>query len=669
MMHKDLIKEMGEGAFIRGDQLKEFAHDIIPVSPKINLILGGGIPGGSVVTLAGPPKCGKSLWNKAKVFTINGPKFMEDIRPGDIVCTPDGGTATVTDIFPQGKIDLYRIEFDNDDFVICSADHLWQVTKPNKERCVMSLDEILSSDFTKLGIELTKPVQFAPKPVPVEPHLLGALLSIGRFYNGKIRIANHVTEEELEYIKKYMPGNYDICKSDKTHIYLQNKGAETLLYDLRSLRLFGSNYKHNAAFVPDLYKYNDVIIRSAVMDGIIKMAASSFQTDKCYTIPSETLATDLKSLACSLGKYCYIYEQGRQGNKYKYHVFQMTNDDRLKIKSISKFGNDYATCIKINSSKGLFLTDNYVPTHNTITALYIGAKAQKQGRRLFYTNVEGRIKPRDLDGIVGLDQKEMMVIRSYRDDSTNTSRILTAEEYLKAVEWIAHNVPMAVIIIDSISQLATSGELANEMGDKMYAPGTVLLSQLTKKLANVIPVNDIVIIGIQHVTANFNKMGRKTTVTGGTKFKYAADISLECRTFKLLREGAVKKDGEEDDSGGKAYGQKVTWVTTCTAFAPPGMVADSTIRYGIGIDEATELSQLAVELGFINRSGAWYYPTYLLDAMPEKYKEKNVAKEGKPPKMDSNIPSIQGEAKLIAWLNENPEEYAALEKCIGDMLK
>lgn len=305
----------------------------------------------------------------------------------------------------------------------------------------------------------------------------------------------------------------------------------------------------------------------------------------------------------------------------------------------------------------------------TVTALYIGAKGQKQGRPLYYINIEGRIKPRDLDGIKGLDQPSMTIVRSYRDDENNTSRILTAEEFLEAVEWIAHNVPRAIIIIDSISQLATTKELAGDMGDKFYAPGTALLAQLTKKLANVIPVNDIVMIGIQHVTANFNMQGRKTTITGGNKFKYAADIALECKFFKFLREGSKKKEGEEDEGNGKPYGQEVTWVTTCTAFAPPGMTCVSVIKYGTGIDELTEMSQIAVELGFIARSGAWYRPTYLLDAMPEIYQEKNVAKEGKAPKMESNIPSLQGEANLVAWLSENPAEYAALEKSLGDMLR
>ena len=55
--------------------------------------------------------------------------------------------------------------------------------------------------------------------------------------------------------------------------------------------------------------------------------------------------------------------------------------------------------------------------------------------------------------------------------------------------------------------------------------------------------------------------------------------------------------------------------------------------------------------------------------MPQKYQEVNKAKEGKPPKMENNIPGLQGEANLIKWLKENEEERLALEKSLGDMLR
>jgi hypothetical protein len=99
------------------------------------------------------------------------------------------------------------------------------------------------------------------------------------------------------------------------------------------------------------------------------------------------------------------------------------------------------------------------------------------------------------------------------------------------------------------------------------------------------------------------------------------------------------------------------------------MTTDSIIKYGIGIDETTELVQLGIELGFITRSGAWYKLTYLLEAMPDVYKEENTAKPDKKPKIEDNLPNLQGEANLVAWLTEHQAEYEALDKVIGDMFQ
>ena len=59
--NKDLVKEFGDAAFILGSELSQHTNEILHVSPRIDLLLGGGIPGGSVVTLAGDSLCGKTV--------------------------------------------------------------------------------------------------------------------------------------------------------------------------------------------------------------------------------------------------------------------------------------------------------------------------------------------------------------------------------------------------------------------------------------------------------------------------------------------------------------------------------------------------------------------------------------------------------------------------------
>lgn len=272
----------------------------------------------------------------------------------------------------------------------------------------------------------------------------------------------------------------------------------------------------------------------------------------------------------------------------------------------------------------------------TITALHILAKAQHQGRPTYFINVEGRIKPRDLQGIQGLDLEKLNIVRSYKEEKE--SRILSAEEFLMAVEHIIHNETGAVIVIDSISQLATSNELEKDIDEQARAPGAMLMARFCKRMSNVIPVNDIILIGVLHFIANTSGKGKWKIVSGGRKIQYAFDVGLECEGFSRFND-----TGKED---GKIVGQTVNWVTTGTAtIAPPGQKTTSIIRYGIGIDELAEIVDVAIELGFIRQAGAWFYLKFLGE------EEK-----------------CQGKNNVVERLRNDKEEFKQLEESLYELL-
>ena len=99
----------------------------------------------------------------------------------------------------------------------------------------------------------------------------------------------------------------------------------------------------------------------------------------------------------------------------------------------------------------------------TTTSLYVAAIAQQKqyahgdfadGREVYYLNIEGRLKKRDLNGIKGLDLDRFHIIGS------KTGKILHAEEYLQIGERIINEVPGSVVIIDSYSALCTEAFIA-----------------------------------------------------------------------------------------------------------------------------------------------------------------------------------------------------------------
>jgi RecA/RadA recombinase len=282
----------------------------------------------------------------------------------------------------------------------------------------------------------------------------------------------------------------------------------------------------------------------------------------------------------------------------------------------------------------------------TLLSLHIAGKGQQLGREVYYLNIEGRLKPRDINGIKCLDSSKMQIIRSYRNDN-GESKILKADEFLSIAEQIAHSRPGSIIIVDSISQLVTSGEMTNELSVRDRAPGATLMAKFCRRLSNVVPVNDIILIGILHFISNTSGYGKSKVASGGNKIKYAVDIGLECRKFNLVRE-----NGAED---GRVIGQEVEWITTSTAFAPPGQIGKSMITFGVGIDELYEMVGLSVELGLIQQSASWYKMNYMEDHVDAS-------------DWDIKKYQAQGKPKLIQRLHDNEQERNLLMQDFNNLI-
>lgn len=226
----------------------------------------------------------------------------------------------------------------------------------------------------------------------------------------------------------------------------------------------------------------------------------------------------------------------------------------------------------------------------TTTALSIAANAQKAGMTIYYDDIEARLKPRDLKGIRGLDSSAINVIQS------QPGKILSAEERLQIEEQILNTEQNVLMIQDSSSQLCSSEELSCDMGEKKRAPGAVLLSQFTKKIANVLPVNNNILLCIVHMIANTGgSYGSGLTESGGNKIKYAANLHVRAKTIEYLKVGT-----------NDPYGQQVVWEVQKSPIGPPKCKIESFIRYGVGIDAVLELINLGIQLGIVQQGGAWY---------------------------------------------------------------
>jgi recombination protein RecA len=253
----------------------------------------------------------------------------------------------------------------------------------------------------------------------------------------------------------------------------------------------------------------------------------------------------------------------------------------------------------------------------------------KEGREVYYLNIEGRLKKRDLEGIPGLNLEKFNIIGSQE------GKILHAEEYLQIGERIINEIPGSVVIIDSYSALCTEAEITSDMDKMQRADGAKLLAKFCRKVANVIPVNRNIVIGITHLMGNPGYGTSEWKEKSGQAIAYQTDIKLKAKFFK--------KWNLSDDS--PQIGQEVEWEVLCSALGPPGGNITSYIRYGQGIDRQMELLTLAVDLGFIHKGGAWY----TMSSVEDK-------------------PKFQGLEKTRQYLVDNPKVYEDLLLKVRDTM-
>ena len=277
----------------------------------------------------------------------------------------------------------------------------------------------------------------------------------------------------------------------------------------------------------------------------------------------------------------------------------------------------------------LFIMTGPEKVGKTVTALTFCANAQKHyERKVYYANIEGRLKKRDLQGItdLSLDAEKMQIIGS------TEGNILSAEKYLSIIDNIVHTQPGSLAIVDSFSALSSESEFPGVLSHMQVMSVQKVLAKFCRRISNVLPINRVTVVGITHLMANLQRFGRgKTKVEkSGSALKYQVDVKLHASHSTALMQGDTQ------------IGQTVHWQITTSAIGPPGQKVESHIRYGKGIWKEMEMADLMIDFGLISKAGAWL-------KLP-------------------NGEKIQGKVNLAKYLEENPEEYNNFRKEVFEMV-
>lgn len=365
---------------------------------------------------------GKALRNGTKVKTVEGDVPIEQLTEGDLVFGLDGNLYPVRGVYPQGKLDVYRITFSDGNFIDCNKDHIWiyqtqsmrndgrdtNLTSGTLEEMMKIPLKVTSTRlaYNNLWIPMCKPCQYSKKELPIDPYLLGLLIGDGcisenaqgiQFSNVESDILDKLSELVAEWDCKVVPHKHGIdCSISKC------SGKSNRLNDkLNELKL---RHKSIHKELPDMYLRSSIDDRLSLLKGLIDTDGYVEGSSYCYYTSSSRLALQVMELAESLGfnvklttrknphygkdeKKVYskntsyelriktsrdipnIHSSAKHSEKRKKSRNQ--NFARRHVISIEKLEGQQAemTCISVASPDHSFLTEHYIPTHNTHTML------------------------------------------------------------------------------------------------------------------------------------------------------------------------------------------------------------------------------------------------------------------------------------------------------------
>lgn len=272
----------------------------------------------------------------------------------------------------------------------------------------------------------------------------------------------------------------------------------------------------------------------------------------------------------------------------------------------------------------------------TTTALQIAANAQKEeygSRKIFYDDVEHRLKKSTLDGIHGLDYSpnKFEVIHSTKD------KILSAEDHLNIVLLLLKEQTQSIFIIDSTSALCGDGEMNEDVKSDFRNASPKLIANFCRHIMPIVFVNKHLVMLTQHLITDTSGKGLGYQEDGGTKIKHASDYRLRIKYIDKWMVGS----GENE----KCVGQILHWTITKSPYGVIDKI-DSYLRYGYGLDDVSEIINLACDIGLIVKGGSWFTMEFL------ESKQK-----------------LQGQENVYQFLKTNVDAFEQLKTAVKESLK
>lgn len=467
------------------------------------------------ILIKAPNGKGKAQPLEEPVLTANGWKKMGELTLNDKVINPvTGKPIKLLGIYDRGLLDTYKITFSDGSCTECAGDHLWSVFKSGKAKDrLRTLDtETLLKDYKvenktasgtfkyRYSTPLTVPIEGNYTKLPIHPYVLGFILGDGCISGNRLTVRVSTNREDwpeiVDRLRSYLPDPNLVHEGTEVrgakHFRIHGLGKE-----LKDLGLIGCKSKDK--FIPELYLKSSIENRRLLLAGLLdtdgcvgsKKKISKVST---YSSKSEHLRDGISYLVRSLGglstkNESTRFKYGRYTTSYvcsirltfnpflrkyktkSYGEFTRRNRMVNTIRNIEYIGKKVCRCIKVDSSEGLYITRDFIVTHNsTILSALVWAIYGKNLKGVSDVNTWKEVRPKDYKGTM---------VQVFFQKDTHTYKIIRCQKYEEVLEDGAKGKDRLVFIKDGdIIDIKGKGKIQDAINREIGLSYTLFMNSI-----------------------------------------------------------------------------------------------------------------------------------------------------------------------------------------------
>jgi recombination protein RecA len=218
----------------------------------------------------------------------------------------------------------------------------------------------------------------------------------------------------------------------------------------------------------------------------------------------------------------------------------------------------------------------------TTLALHAIASAQRMGGQAAFIDAEHALDPVYARKL-GVDVDNLLV-----------SQPDNGEQALEITETLIRTNAVDIVVVDSVAALVPKAELEGDMGEPQMGLQARLMSQALRKLTAIVSKSKTCLVFINQIREKIGVMfGNPETTTGGRALKFYSSIRVDIRRIQAIKEGD------------RVVGSRTRAKVVKNKLSAPFREAEFDILYGEGISRETDLLDVGLEKGLLEKSGTW----------------------------------------------------------------